>query len=267
MIAALPMYDFPELRAETDLFWQGLRSHLAASGLTGIPQELTYPDDLYGHWLDPDLLLTQTCGFPMTHRLRGRVRYVATPGYAAPGCEDASYCSFVITRDGGGIERGADLSGRVAAINGEDSQSGCNILKLYLAGLGLINGSLRDAIESGSHRNSVAFVKSGRADFCSIDCVSWALLGAVAPEEVEGLRVLDQTASAPCLPFITSRDMPVDNIAALRAGLSAAFTDPGLAAYREKLLLEMVTVLDEEAYDLLLVQELAAQRSGWSQVA
>ena len=36
MIAALPMYDFPELRRQTDAYWAGLRGHLAAAGLTDL---------------------------------------------------------------------------------------------------------------------------------------------------------------------------------------------------------------------------------------
>lgn len=267
MIAALPMYDFPELRADTDAFWQGLRGHLAAAGLTGIPRELTRPDDVYAHWLDPRLLLSQTCGFPLTHQLKGKVRYVATPGYDAPGCEGVTYRSFIITREGDDIHRGLDLTGRVAAFNSEDSQSGCNILKLYLAGQGVTNGLLREAIESGSHRKSVALVKAGLADFCSVDCVNWTLLAALAPDEIAGLRILDQTPAAPCLPFITSRDMPVEDIASLRTGLSAAFSDPELEVCRERLLLKMVTVLDEEAYDVIPEQEMSARRSGWARVA
>ena len=42
-------------------------------------------------------------------------------------------------------------------------------------------------------------------------------LAAVAPDEVEELRVLDQTAPAPCLPYITGLDRPVEDVAALAA--------------------------------------------------
>lgn len=267
MIAALPMYDLPELRAATDAFWRGLRDHLAAAGVTNIPQELTRPQDFYAHWRDPDLLFSQTCGYPLTHELKGKVRYLATPGYDAPGCDGATYRSFIIVRADDDIKRGVDLSGKVATFNGHDSQSGCNILKHYLANLGIANGLLREAIESGAHRQSMALVKAGLADFCAVDCVTWTLLTAVAPAEVAGLRILDQTASAPCLPFITSRTMPIEDISSLREGLSAAFSDPELEDCREQLLLDMVTVLDEDAYDVIPEQETAARLSGWSQVA
>lgn len=267
MIAALPMYDFPELRPQTDAFWAGLRGHLAAAGVTDLPERLTRPADPYALWLDHDLVFAQTCGYPFTHRLQGKVRYLATPCYKAPGCEAHTYRSFLLVRDDDPAATGKDLAGRVACFNSEDSQSGYNVLKHYLAGLGIANGQLRAALESGAHRQSAAMVKAGKADFCAVDCVSWTLLTAVAPDEVKGLRVLDQTAPAPCLPFITALDRPVEDVAALRTGLAAAFADPDLEETRELLLLDGFVVLDEAAYDIIPSQEEAARRAGWAKVA
>ncbi|MBL8707674.1 MAG: PhnD/SsuA/transferrin family substrate-binding protein [Rhodospirillaceae bacterium] len=267
MIVALPMYDLPEIAAATDAFWQGLRGHLSAAGLTGLPVALSRPEELYIHWLDPQLALSQTCGYPLTHMLRGRIRYLATPYYDADGCRGPRYRSFVIVRADDAIEQGRDLAGRKAAFNGTDSQSGYNILKHYLNRQGVRPGSLAGAVESGGHRRSVALVKSGGADFCAVDCVTWALLQAHAPEETEGLRVLDKTSSAPSLPFVTSRDTPIENIASLRSGLGAAMTDPGLADCRATLLLESITVLDEDAYEVILEQERESSAAGWSVLA
>jgi hypothetical protein len=84
---------------------------------------------------------------------------------------------------------------------------------------------------------------------------------------VAGLRILDRTAPAPCLPFITSSTLPVEDVASLRTGLSAAFNDDALASVREKLLLATMSVLDEAAYDVIPEQEMSAKRSGWVQVA
>ncbi|WP_374652755.1 phosphate/phosphite/phosphonate ABC transporter substrate-binding protein [Dongia sp.] len=267
MIAALPMYDFPELKDATDAFWQGLRSHFAAAGVTNLPEQLTRPQDPYPLWLSRDLVFAQTCGYPLTHVLKGRVRYLATPCFKAEGCEGSAYRSFIIVRADDPAATGADLGGRIAAFNSRDSQSGYNVLKHYLAGQGIANGLLREALESGAHRQSVKMVKQGLADFCAIDCVSWALLGAVAPDEAAGLRVLDQTAPAPSLPYITGLDRPVEDVAALRSGLAAVFGDPDLADIRDQLLLDGVSVLDEDAYDVIPEQEMAARLSGWAQVA
>lgn len=267
MIVALPMYDLPEIAAATEEFWQGLRSHLVAAGITDLPQARVRPDELYAHWLEPKLLLSQTCGYPLTHTLKDRVRYLATPNYRAEGCRENTYRSFVILREDDPATAAADLAGRKVAFNGTDSQSGYNILRHYLAQQGVTPGSLGGAIESGSHRRSMSMVKAGVADFCAVDCVSWALLSAHAPKEVAGLRVFAKTASAPCLPFITSLETPVENLGCLRAGLSAACGDPALEDCREILLLESVTVLDDEIYDVILAQEQEAIAAGWSRLA
>lgn len=267
MIAALPMYDFPELKETTDAYWQGLRSHFAAAGVTDLPLQLTRSSDPYALWRSRDLVFAQTCGYPLTHDLKDQVRYLATPCFDAPGCEGSTYRSFIMVREDDPAAKGTDLIGRVAAYNSRDSQSGCNILKHYLAGQGIANGLLREALESGAHRQSAKMVKQGLADFCAVDCVTWTLLLAVAPEEAEGLRILDQTAPAPCLPYITGLERPVEDVAALRMGLAAAFSDPALEEIRERLLLSGIAVLDEDEYDVIVEQELSAKLSGWAQVA
>lgn len=267
MIVALPMYDLPEIAAATDAFWSGLRSHLAAAGITGLPLQRTKPEELYAHWLEPDLTFSQTCGYPLTHTLRDRVRYLATPCYRAEGCEEATYRSFVLVRANDAATKPGDLAGRKAAFNGMDSQSGYNILRHYFAQAGVAPGSLGGAIESGKHRRSLSMVQAGVADFCAVDCVTWALLRKHAPKETAGLRVLGRTEPAPCLPFVTSLATPVENIGCLRAGLIAACNDPTLEDAREALLLESVAVLDDDIYDVILRQETEAAAAGWSQLA
>ncbi|TDQ80829.1 ABC-type phosphate/phosphonate transport system substrate-binding protein [Dongia mobilis] len=266
-VVALPMYDLPEVAAATDAFWAGLRSHLVAAGVTELPQQRIQPDEAYAHWLDDHLLLSQTCGYPLTHILRDRVRYLATPSYAAEGCGEGTYCSFIVLRSDDAARTGIDLAGRKAAFNGTDSQSGYNVLRLYLAEGGLAPGSLGGAVESGSHRRSVAMVKTGVADFCAVDCVTWALLEKHAPGEVAGLKIVAQSEPAPCLPFITGLRTPVENIGCLRVGLIAAGNDPVLETARAALLLDSVLVLDESAYDVILDQERRAAAAGWSALA
>jgi ABC-type phosphate/phosphonate transport system substrate-binding protein len=267
MIAALPMYDLPEIAVATDAFWHGLRSHLVAHGATDVPRERARPDELYAHWLERDLLLSQTCGYPLTHNLRGRVRYLATPTYRAQGCGEGTYCSVVLVRGDDTAKKASDLAGRKVAFNGTDSQSGYNVLRHYLALEGVEPGSLGGAIESGAHRRSASMVKAGVVDFCAVDCVSWALLQQNAPRETEGLRVLAETASAPCLPFITSLETPVEILGCLRSALSVATTDPVLEECCEALLLDGASVLEEDVYDVILRQEREAAAKGWSQLS
>jgi hypothetical protein len=40
MLAALAMYDWPELAAATDAWWSGLRRHLRDAGFRNVPETL-----------------------------------------------------------------------------------------------------------------------------------------------------------------------------------------------------------------------------------
>jgi hypothetical protein len=70
-VAALPMYDWPEVRDATDALWSAIRAAL-------IRKELTRRQDLSGTAIPrpsgrhPDLVLSQTCGFPYANGLSGK---------------------------------------------------------------------------------------------------------------------------------------------------------------------------------------------------
>ena len=69
---SLPMY--LSNRAALLALWQGLRAHLVRAGIAGVPQALDWPNDHPAHWQDPQLLLSQSCGYPLTHALAGTVQ-------------------------------------------------------------------------------------------------------------------------------------------------------------------------------------------------
>ena len=258
MRAMVSMYWMPELAWANDAWWDGLKKHWRGAGLRDVPDKSQEPDGLYPLWLAPDLFFAQTCGYPLTHELKDKVTLVATPCYSAPGCVGPNYCSRIIVREESGIGDLAQLAGKVAAINSHDSQSGWNVLRHSLMTALKGKGAFPRIIETGGHRKSVAAVREGRADVASIDCVTYARLGAVAPQEVAGLRVIADTASAPSLPYITRKDIPADDLRRLRDGLRAAVEDAGLAEARKALLISDIVVLPLSAYDRILEIEEAA---------
>jgi ABC-type phosphate/phosphonate transport system substrate-binding protein len=271
--AGLFMYAPAELQGAVDAWWTGLRAHLGAEGVDA-PAALERPEDAQAHWTAPDLVLSQTCGYPLTHALAERVAYVATPQYAAPGCAGARYCSLIVAREG---DRGRALvafQGRRLAYNSLDSQSGRHSLRAALAraliGAGASAGPDRralmqpffaSALETGGHRDSLAAVREGRADLCAVDAVSAALIRDVAPEEWAGLTVLGQTPSAPGLPLITASSAPPERIAAMRRALTAAFADPASAEIRRALRISGLSVLPADAYQAVRVMERDADRN------
>ncbi|MEZ5831027.1 MAG: PhnD/SsuA/transferrin family substrate-binding protein [Dongiaceae bacterium] len=257
MRAMISMYDMPERRSATAAWWSGLARHWRDAGLASIPDASELPGDPYELWLAPDLFIAQTCGYPLTHRLRDRVTLVATPCYAVDGCVGPAYHSVIVARRDSDIRTLDDVGGKVAAINGYDSQSGWNALRHSLIG----KGAPARVVETGGHRKSVAAVREGRADIAAIDCVTYAGLETVAPREVAPLHVVARSASAPALPYVTRRDISPSDLEKLRAGLHAAITDPALAETRTALLIAGIEVLPLRAYDRMLEMEREADRA------
>ena len=87
-IAALPMYDLPELRAANDTLWQAVAAGLVDHGIEGVPLGLTRGGPLLTLWRDPRLLLAQSCGYPLETSLRDAVKVVAIPRYRAQDAKD-----------------------------------------------------------------------------------------------------------------------------------------------------------------------------------
>ena len=267
MRASLPMYDLPGLDAATDAWWAGLAAAFRAEGLAEVPDNLTRGGDVRELWTAPDLLFSQTCGYPLTHALAGEVALVATPVYACPGCEGGSYHSEILVRADDAAETLADLRGRRAAVNGTDSQSGCSALRHAVAKLAGQGRFFAAVHISGSHLQSMRLVAEGAADVCAVDSVTWHLFARTQPELTGRLRVLAVSASAPALPYIARRDLPEADLKRLRAGLERACADPALEEVRATLLLESVVVRPLSDYDRILDLEAEAVAAGYPDVA
>lgn len=249
MIAALQMYDWPEIREATDEFWAGLADRL------GWQFGLSRPDDFTRPWFSDDLVFAQTCGYPFTHALKGQVKLVATPHYAADGCDGPSYRSIIFAREARPL---AGFLGATAAVNTPDSMSGMLALKLVFAPYARQGRFFGKVMWSGSHLASLAAVREGRADVCAIDAVCVELARRHRPRELEGLVEVARSPAVPGLPWITRAGDPKR----LREALRGVFSDPALAGTRAALLLSGFSVLDEAAYDRITSLEAAMERHG-----
>jgi ABC-type phosphate/phosphonate transport system substrate-binding protein len=133
LVAALPMYDWPERRAEVDAQWVAIRDRLRAKGFDapelltrrngdlpavpgGIrdasgaviaPDPATLPPDEFDLptlWRHPALLFTQTCWGPMELGLAAHVHVVGQDDYSGmAGGDDALYSSALVMRRGEGL--------------------------------------------------------------------------------------------------------------------------------------------------------------------
>ena len=58
------------------------------------------PPDLIGFWRSPDLLLSQSCGYPLATVLGDAVRVIAAAEFDWPGCSGVQYCSAIVVAEG-----------------------------------------------------------------------------------------------------------------------------------------------------------------------
>lgn len=250
MTASLPMYDWPETRAATDTLWRELARRLAAEPV--LDRRAAHAEV----WSEPDMLFSQTCGYPLTHAFRHRLTLLATPQYRAAGCEGPLYCSIILAREAGAP---ATFRGRIAAYNNADSMSGMLALKLTFAPLAQAGRFFSRAVATGGHLASLQAVRDGRADVCAIDAVCVALVRRYRPDNLEGLVEVARSPLVPGLPFVTSQPQ---RRAEVLTALSEVFADPALAATRAALLLDGLSVLPLSAYDRILQLESQMEQQG-----
>ncbi len=221
MIAALQMYDWPEVRGRTDVFWSRVRENLFSAGVEA-PVALSRPTNIHTPWPDASLILGQTCGLPYVSGLAGDAVVIGRPCYGLPNASTGYYRSALICRRDA-PKALKDFQGRRAAINDLISQSGCNALAAEILGIGHPKGQpFFSTIEmTGSHRASAICVAEGKADIAAIDAVAWQLFEELEPARYADLRVVAWTAKSPALPFITSR-RHADQAGAILAALKNA---------------------------------------------
>jgi ABC-type phosphate/phosphonate transport system substrate-binding protein len=238
LVAALPMYDWPERQAKVDAEWAELSEALRARGINA-PERLarrnadlppvpggirnakgkliakdpgTLPPnefDFESLWQHPGLLLAQTCWGPLEVWLGVNVDVIGQEDYTGiDGGDRELYSSAIVMRasEAGGPQQSIvrKLYDLRLAYNAGDSMSGYIALERMLHASGLDFHVFRDRIVSGGHRNSIRMVAGGQADVAAVDCKTWALALSHEPAAKE-LAVVGWTPMRKGLPFITAK--------------------------------------------------------------
>ena len=237
-VAALPMYNVtPALAADwrvlLDHVHRRLRPWLDARGDT---LALVDPEtSLHDFWLRDDLLLSQTCGYPLVKALAGRVQLVTTPVFTVDGGASGNYHSVLVARAAANVTSLAQCRGHRAAYNTPDSNSGMNLLRSAVAPLAGGRPFFASMIETGGHLASLQALQDNRADVAAIDCVSFAFVLGHLPHLASGLVQIGTTQSAPGLPLIAAKRVPAEGIEALVSALADAVAHDRPLAERLKL--------------------------------
>ncbi|OIN44915.1 phosphate ABC transporter substrate-binding protein [Pseudomonas azotoformans] len=217
--------------------------------------------DLPGLWLAPELLVTQTCGYPLMTQLRGKVRVIGRPRYELPHSSQGEHCSLLLTRDDNPRHRLADFHNSRGVINGHDSNSGMNLLRERLAPLQRDGRFFASVGISGAHRESLRWLREDRADLAAIDSVTYDYLARFAPQEVAGLRIVTRSAPSPTLPYIGPLGLSDEQVVQIRRAMNQALQD--LPEVAETLGLHEVLPANESDYAVLLNYQDQAVSAGY----
>jgi ABC-type phosphate/phosphonate transport system substrate-binding protein len=251
------MYDWPEIQRETDCWWAGLCRHFRAAGFCDLPNEHDRTTALHDQWQSPDLLFTQTCGYPLLHKFDGMLEVLGTPCYAAAGCQGAAYSSNIVVREDSPVLVIEQLRGSKAAYNSADSMSGYLALLAVISPFACERPFFSQMIQSGSHVRSMQLVAAGIANVAAIDCVSYALAERYRPDLVRPLRIISRSPLVSGLAYVTSAGRLQSEILRLREALIAALADDRLTETRDALFITGIEVLGREDY--LPILGIAAQ--------
>ncbi|NVZ21795.1 phosphate/phosphite/phosphonate ABC transporter substrate-binding protein [Pseudomonas costantinii] len=217
--------------------------------------------DLLGLWLAPELLVTQTCGYPLMTQLRGQVRVIGRPRYELAHSSNGEHCSLLLAHDDNPRTTLADFYNSRGVINGHDSNSGMNLLRERLAPLQRDGRFFASVDISGAHRESLRWLREKRADLAAIDSVTYDYLARFSPQEVAGLRIVSHSAPSPTLPYIGSLGLSDEGLKQIREAMNLALQD--LSQVVETLGIQEVLPANEDDYHVLLDYQQRAVSAGY----
>ena len=252
-VAALPMYDWPEVRWATDALWSDVAARLRRAGIAA-PDALDRERNPGDIWRDPGLVLSQTCAWPFVTRLHGTVQLVGTPVYDVPGCAGGLYSSFLVAAADAPGDSVAAFRGQRFAFNSRESLSGYVALRQAMRSEELPEDDVV-WIETGGHRDSIRLVAAGDADLAAIDAVCWALAERHEPDAVARLRVVNRTPLRPGLPLVTAAATDRSVVASMRTAIAESIASPATLQARNALFLAGIEIMDESDYLALTTLE------------
>jgi ABC-type phosphate/phosphonate transport system substrate-binding protein len=241
--ASLAMYPFAEVQPA----WEALYAAVARE-VPGAPTNLRWDVDPHDAWLDPGLALGMACGWPLITSLRGHVQTAGAFVYELDGSTSHLYRSVIVAREPMSLRA---FLGSTAAINGEDSLSGCVSLLVALGGER--SEWPGPVMWTGAHVASIEAVSTGRADVACIDALTWAYLQREHASDLDGLIVIDRGPTVPTPPLIINAAATVDELRQWRTALAHVVQSEALRGPLDTLLIRGFVPLDTADYDAALI--------------
>jgi ABC-type phosphate/phosphonate transport system substrate-binding protein len=265
--ASLPMYNLPEMRPVNAQFWEALRGLLVGAGLSDAPETLHFDRLPVPERIGPEVLFSQTCGYPLETIFSGQAVRLGTPCYDAPDCDGPSHCSLFVVPAGSKMRELRDLRGSTFLLNHRHSNSGMNLPRRALADIADGHPFFARVIETGSHPGNLDRIARAEAEATAVDNVTYSFWCHYRPEAARHVRVLARTPPSPAIPFVTSTATPAATVEVLRAALRELAHNPCCAKARRGLLVTDIIDVPAAAYRGLLDYEREAAELGYPALA
>ena len=249
--ASLPMYSLPEMAAANSTLWGALEQRLRAKGVDTADIKFDNDRRPVPDGIGPRVFFTQICGYPLFKHYRDQGRLLATPHYAVPGCVGSTHRAFFMVRRDDPAQCLKDLRGRIFGCNSLLSNSGMNLPRLSLARIAGGKPFFSSVVMTGGHVASLERLDESSIDVCSIDNVTWGLFRKFRRVNAERYRILDETASSPSLPFVTTVNTSEPDAMAVAEALHEIMDDPQTAGIRGALELAGLSAPNVAAYERL----------------
>ena len=230
----------PELRSD----WKTLLTWVLARARLDWPViDYDPPAPLNALWARDDLGLAMICGQPFARRVpRPRLIAAPVPSPAHYGNRPVYFTDFVVRADSPAA-RLEDTFGGIVGYTLEDSLSGGVAPRVHLAGLRERRGNDDGRLYSGAVGNLIhargvieALVR-GDIVVGPVDSYYHDLLRHNDPAFASQVRTIASTEPRPIPPLVATADIGDGAVAAIRTALTAALSEPGLAAPVARLLL------------------------------
>jgi ABC-type phosphate/phosphonate transport system substrate-binding protein len=265
-LISLPMYSLPEMATANAAFWDELRERLGRRGADRSDLAFDHERRPVPDGIEPEVLFTQICGYPLFKRYRQQALMLAVPCYNFPGCDGPTHRAYFMVRSGDSAERLEDLRGRVFGCNSLLSNSGMNLPRLSLARIAQGQPFFSSVVMTGGHGASLDRLAEGSIDVCSIDTVTWGFFAKFRPDAAAQFRIVDETVSSPSLPFVTSSAASDGEAAMISEILRDIFADPSTASFRSALEITALAAPDVTAYERLAVYERESAELGYPEI-
>lgn len=218
----MPLYDWPEFQAQTDLIWATIREAARDEGLD-LPPDLDHRYQHRSATMEAGLLFSQLCGSPWSRHYSSTASYLASCDFELGDNPSGHYFSQIVVAKGSpwpDLTALARLASARLAFNDDDSQSGVHCLRAILD----VEARLASGQETGGHRASMRAVAEGRADFAAIDAFSFTLAERAEPALTDALRVIARTPLRPAPVLVTATSLGPTVGRSMKAAVTHALT-------------------------------------------